>query len=77
MNIEIKESMYNKTTLAEDGITQIVDTDHTYKCYKVDMQKIYFIDNEIEMLKQLRNDLEELCNDVDEEIGYQYKLARK
>lgn len=74
MNIEIRESMYNKTRLSEDGITHIVDTEHNYKSYKVNIEKVYFIENEIEMLKQLRNDLEELCNDVDDEIGYQYKL---
>lgn len=66
LDIEVQKSWYNKTK-TEDGITHIVD-DKQYTNYIVNINKIYFIENEIEFLKELKKDLLELTNEVERVI---------
>jgi hypothetical protein len=72
MQAIIKDSMYQKTEIKEDGITQEV-TPEVYKSYQVTIDEVYLIEDKIQMLKQLRDDLQELCDDIDVEIGNEYR----
>jgi hypothetical protein len=72
MQAIIKDSMYQKTEIKEDGITQEV-TPEVYKSYQVNIDEVYLIEDKIQMLKQLRDDLQELCDDIDVEIGNEYR----
>lgn len=76
INCKIDEQLYQLTKPQKDGITQKVMKEQ-HKMYNVDIHKIYFIESEIEALKELRNDLEELCNEIDDEIGLEYKKELK
>jgi hypothetical protein len=70
---EMKENMYQTTKLAEDGITQIVDTSVVHTSHEVNIHALYFIDDRLEALKTLKADLEELCKEVDEAIEEEYE----
>ena len=77
INCEIIEQLYQLTRPLKDGVTQkVMKEQHTM--YDVDIHKHYFIEDEIQTLKELRNDLEELCDAIDDEIGLEYgKQLRK
>jgi hypothetical protein len=73
----IKEQQYQETKPMKNGITQkVIPELHTL--YNIKMEKNYFdCKNKIEALKELQSDLEELCCEIDIEIGEEYKKVLK
>lgn len=76
INCKIGEQLYQITKPKKDGVTQKVMKEE-HKMFYVDIHKHYFRETELETLKELRNDLEELCNAIDDEIGLEYKKQLK
>lgn len=74
----IKEQQYQTTKCMKDGITQKVIPSVVHTLYNVKIEKNYFeCEDKIEALKQLQSDLEELCEELDIEIGEEYKKVLK
>jgi hypothetical protein len=73
----IKEQQYQKTKPMKNGIAQkVIPELHTL--YNIKIEKNYFdCENKIEALKELQSDLEELCEELDIEIGEEYKKVLK
>ena len=73
----IKEQQYQETKPMKNGITQkVIPELHTL--YNIKLEKNYFdCKNKIEALKELQSDLEELCCEIDIEIGEEYKKVLK
>lgn len=57
MYINIKKSWYNKLIPSPDG-REYIDDGKMYDMFNLCIEKNYFIDNEIDMLKELSNDLD-------------------
>jgi hypothetical protein len=73
----IKEQQYQMTKPMKNGITQkVIPELHTL--YNIKLEKNYFdCKNKIEALKELQSDLEDLCCEIDIEIGEEYKKVLK
>lgn len=73
----IKEQQYQETKPMKNGIAQkVIPELHTL--YNIKIEKNYFdCENKIEALKELQSDLEELCEELDIEIGEEYKKVLK
>lgn len=73
----IKEQEYQETKPMKNGIKQKFIPE-IHKLYNVHIEKNYFDkENKIEALKELQSDLEELCSQIDIEIGEEYKKTLK
>lgn len=69
MRLEFTKTHYNKSKVQEDGITYIIDTEHSYPLYQFRMSKNYFdIDNKNDLLKLLINDLRNTTNELEKQI---------
>lgn len=69
MELEISKTYYNKSKVQEDGITYIIDTEHSYPVYQFRMSKNYFdIDNKNDLLKLLIDDLRNTTNELEKQI---------
>ena len=66
MQIGIKESWYNKTTIQEDGVTQVVDTSKTYPLYQVQIMKNYFDVDMYSLLPEIISDLQQIISKLQE-----------
>ena len=62
MNLSIKQSFYNKSTIEEDGITHKIDTDKEYPLYVFELNKIYLDETREETVNKIINDLEEVVS---------------
>ena len=73
----IKEQQYQETKPMKNRIAQkVIPELHTL--YNIKIEKNYFdCENKIEALKELQSDLEELCEELDIEIGEEYKKVLK
>lgn len=60
LDIRIKEGRYNKSKVASDGITHIIDTDTSYKMYSLEIHKDYFTEDKDEVIQNIIQDLETL-----------------
>lgn len=59
VEFEIHKTWYQKTKVQEDGITHIVDTEHTYPAYQFGMAKNYLdIGDRSEVVRMIINDLQ-------------------
>lgn len=59
VELEIKKSWYQKSKVQEDGITHIIDTEHTYPVYQFGMAKNYFdIEDKAEVVNVIIDDLQ-------------------
>ena len=69
MTIEIQKTYYNKSKVQEDGITNIIDTEHNYPVYQFGMAKNYFdIDDKNDLLELLVDDLRNIANELEKQI---------
>ena len=72
--VSLDKSFYNKTKVQEDGITHIVDTDHQYSLYYLDLHKTYFdLDDRDEAVKSVIADLRELADKFEELLNEKQK----
>lgn len=60
IHVDVQETMYNKTKVAEDGVTYIVDTTHDYKAYRLTIEKVYFTEEKDELIKGIMDDLDKI-----------------
>lgn len=66
LNLDIQKSFYHKSKVQEDGITHIIDTEHEYPMYVVQLFGMYKdIDNRDELIKQIRRDLQSTLDNLD------------
>lgn len=66
LNLDIQKSFYQKTKVQEDGITHIVDTEHEYPMYAVQLFGWYKdIDNKDELIDQIKKDLQSTLESLD------------
>ena len=64
--IELKKSFYNKTKVAEDGVTHIVDTEHSYTVYQFCFAKNYFNSkDEADLFSQIASDLRNFADELE------------
>ena len=66
MNVNVTQSFYNKTEVKEDGVTHIVDTEHSYTLYQLDINKVYFNGNRQEVAEQIIEDLQAVIDKIKE-----------
>lgn len=58
VEMEIKKSWYNKSQVQADGITHIIDTEHSYPVYQFGMAKNYFdIEDKAVVVETIISDL--------------------
>ena len=62
MNLSIKQSYYNKSTIEEDGITHNIDTNKKYPLYIFELSKIYLDGTRKETVNKIINDLEQVVS---------------
>ena len=56
--VNIQKSWYNKTKIAEDGITHHIDTSTQYPLHQLSISKTYFdMNNNIEVVDEVIKDL--------------------
>lgn len=61
IDIVVHKSFYQKTKVQKDGVTHIVDTDHSYPLYELRIAKNYFnIDQNGQVADQVIKDLKEV-----------------
>jgi uridine kinase len=66
LQLKIKETWYNKTIVQEDGVTQLVDTEHLYPLYQLEIFKDYFnADNKEEAIRNIISDLKETTRQLE------------
>lgn len=66
MHIQIQKSWYNKTQIQPDGITHIVDTEHSYPVYQFGMAKNYFdIEDRNDVIDLLIADLRGVATELE------------
>ena len=64
---EIHKSWYNKTKVQEDGITHIVDTEHSYPVYQFGRRKHYFeTEEQSDVVKQIIADLKSTIRQLED-----------
>lgn len=69
MELEIAKTYYNKSKVQEDGVTHIIDTEHSYPVYQFGMAKNYFdIDDKNDLLELLVDDLRNIANELEKQI---------
>lgn len=68
MLVEIKKTWYNKTHVQEDGVTHIVDTEHSYPVFQFGMAKNYFdIDDKNVLIDSLVGDLRNVIAELEKQ----------
>lgn len=66
MYIQFTKSSFNRATVQEDGITQIIDTEHYYPMYSLQISKPYFdVDSKEEAVKLAIADLKGLIKELE------------
>ena len=66
MHIQIQKSWYNKTKVQPDGITHVVDTEHSYPVYQFGMAKNYFdIEDKNAVIDLLISDLKGVAAELE------------
>lgn len=69
MHLEIQKSFYNKSHVQEDGVTHVIDTEHSYPYYQFGMVKNYFdIDDKRDLLQGLIADLKEVTAELERQL---------
>ena len=69
IELEIIKTYYNKSKVQEDGVTHIIDTEHSYPVYQFGMAKNYFdIDDKNDLLELLVDDLRNVANELEKQI---------
>ena len=72
MTLNMSKQYYNKTIVQEDGITNIIDTEHKYNLYNVVLMKNYFdVSAKEELLDYMILDLKSTIKEL-EQLKEQY-----
>ena len=59
IHLIIHKSFYNKTKVQKDGVTHIVDTEHSYPLYQLNLTKNYFtLTDKEQVIDEVIKDLE-------------------
>lgn len=64
IDVELNKISYNKSTVAEDGITYNIDTSKSYTAYQFSTVKNYFSEDRKEVLDEVINDMEFLLKQL-------------
>lgn len=67
IEIEIRKNFYNKSHVQEDGITHIIDTEHSYPVYQFGMAKNYFdIEDKRDVIRSIVADLKSVTSELEQ-----------
>ena len=78
MELMIEKSWYNKSSVSEDGITHIIDTDHRYPYYQFGMGKNYIdIASKKDMLTCLIADLKMVTSELEKHLEKEIEATQK
>lgn len=67
VEIEIRKSYYNKSYVQEDGITHIIDTEHSYPVYQFGLAKNYFdIEEREDVVRSIVSDLKSVISELEQ-----------
>lgn len=64
IDVELNKISYNKSTVAEDGITYNIDTSKSYTAYQFSTVKNYFSEDRKEVLDEVISDMEFLLKQL-------------
>ena len=67
VEIEIRKSYYNKSHVQEDGVTHIIDTEHSYPVYQFGLAKNYFdIEEREDVVRSIITDLKSVVFELEQ-----------
>lgn len=67
VEIEIRKSYYNKSHVQEDGVTHIIDTEHSYPVYQFGLAKNYFdIEEREDVVRSIITDLKSVVSELEQ-----------
>lgn len=75
LDVNMRKSYYHKTKVQPDGVTHIIDTEHNYPLYSLGIYKDYFMEDRIEVTKEVIGDLKSLVERLEQMVLEEEKQA--
>lgn len=77
LQIKVVKKYYNKTKLADDGITNIVDIQEDYPLYELEISKNYYNKEKEEILEEIVKDLESVTKELKRTLKKRYEKEQE